>query len=106
MPRERQNVVERRFEKLAEANGWRSTKRGWPDFICFRPDGSVFVVECKPRMNPNGWRKSDELRILSKPQAEVLDFLSELGVECFVSDGKELEPYEREKHAPEERRYH
>lgn len=37
------NKTERLFKELAEANGWEATKRGYPDFICYRGDELVFV---------------------------------------------------------------
>ena len=92
------NGPEEGLAALAEANGWRPCKRGWPDFLCFGPDGEVIAVEVKPRL-PSG-----RMKLLRRDQAICMDFLSSKGVRCFVSDGKALEPYDREKHASEERR--
>jgi hypothetical protein len=44
------NDAERRFVELASSEGWTVTKRGWPDFVCFRGD-EVRVVEVKPYAN-------------------------------------------------------
>lgn len=93
------NVCEEKFAQLAERRGWKPVKRGWPDFICFG-DGEIFAVEVKPRhkSNPN------RMDILKREQADAMDFLSAAGIRCFVSDGDEIYPYDRERHAPETRR--
>jgi hypothetical protein len=92
------NVCEEKFAALAERNGWRPSKRGWPDFICFAPDGEVIAVEVKPR------RIRGNLAILRRDQATVMDILAAAGIRCFVSDGETLERYDRTRHAPEHRR--
>jgi hypothetical protein len=40
------NAAELRFTRWAESQGWRVTKRGWPDFIC-RRGGELMCVEVK-----------------------------------------------------------
>lgn len=37
------NKTEKLFRDLAEANGWEVTKRGYPDFICYKDNDFVFV---------------------------------------------------------------
>lgn len=94
------NEPENNFAELAEKNGWRSTKRGWPDFLCFSiATGECIAVEVKPRNERTGFMK-----LLKRDQAACLDFLTSKGVRCFVSDGVTLERYNREVHAPEWRR--
>lgn len=89
------NVAEDAFMHLARNNGWRATKRGWPDFLCVDPEtGDMFAVEVKPR-NLNGFCQR-----LKREQARTLDLLSSKGIQCFVSDGHVLEPYDRAKHRP------
>lgn len=98
--KERVNTPERLFEELAELKGWKITKRGWPDFLCFTKTGEVIAVEVKPRM-----RSRSGFRLLKREQAKTMDILVAHGIPCFVSDGKVIERYEPEKHAGEARRY-
>ena len=93
------NIPERNFETLANLNGWRTTKRGWPDFLCFdtRSD-KIIAVEVKPRTNLG------LLKLLKRDQAQCLDALTAVGIKCYVSDGSTLEPYSKQRHAPEHRR--
>ena len=83
------NITEKAFADLAASRGWEVTKRGWPDFLCFGPDGKVIAVEVKPRT-----KDGRRLKQLKTEQRRVLDALSQLGVPCFVSDGESLIPYE------------
>lgn len=96
MRRAYKNVCEERFAVLAEKNGWKPSKRGWPDFLCFGPDGEVIAVEVKPRTGRG--------LLLKREQAIVMDILKAAGVSCFVSDGEVLEPYDRLRHANEGKR--
>lgn len=97
--RERRNEHERALDELAERNGWRATKRGWPDFLCFnRSTGEIIAVEVKPRI-PSG-----RMKALRADQAACMDFLKSKGIRCFVSDGSTLEPYDRQKHREDRRR--
>jgi hypothetical protein len=96
----RSNLPERNFEELAERNGWRPSKRGWPDFICFGPDGEVIAVEVKPRMK----RWPDRMRTLKVEQVIVMTFLQAHGIRCFVSDGERLEKFDAERHGKGARR--
>lgn len=89
------NECERAFEEVAAFEGWATTKRGWPDFLCTNEKtGERIAVEVKPRT------KNGRLVYLKRDQADCMDFLSSLGVRCFVSDGETLEPYSRERHRP------
>lgn len=42
------NRAEGLLQELLEAEGWEVSKRGWPDFICFKGD-QVMIVEVKPK---------------------------------------------------------
>jgi hypothetical protein len=77
----------------AKRQGWRVSKRGWPDFFCISPAGKVVMVEVKP------WsEKLGRFQLLKREQTLIMDYFSALGVECYVSDGKRFERYERAKH--------
>lgn len=43
------NGAEAKVWDWLEAQGWTVTKRGWPDFFCFKEDGQILLVEVKPR---------------------------------------------------------
>ena len=40
------NTAEKRFAQAAREHGWAVSKRGWPDFLCFK-DGELIAVEVK-----------------------------------------------------------
>jgi hypothetical protein len=86
------NEPEHKLARLAERNGWTPTKRGWPDFLCFGPDGEVIAVEVKPR------DAAGQLKRLKVDQANAMDWLQAHGIRCYVSDGDTLEKYNRAKH--------
>jgi hypothetical protein len=90
----RGNRHEDDFEKFAHEKNWSVTKSGWPDFFCVKPDGSIAVVEIKGASR----RTPAELRKLSKAQGVIMAALQDAGIECFLSDGIYLEPYERKQH--------
>ena len=95
------NGPERAFEELARAQSWNVSKRGWPDFICFDSDGRLFVVEVKPRLRS----RVGKFKMLKREQMRALDALKALGIPCYVSDGHVLDPYDKDRHAPEHRRF-
>lgn len=92
------NTAERSFFELAKEAGWEPSKRGWPDFICFHPDGRVIAVEVKPRL------KNGQSGLLKTEHARVMAFLKSVGVKCYVSDGEKLEPFDPAIHANPKRR--
>lgn len=101
MRRQYKNEKEQALATLAESKGWKVSKRGWPDFMCWR--GEEFIaVEVKPRRRDG----KEGFLLLKREQARCMDFLTRAGIRCYVSDGLTLEPYDRAKHAPESRRRH
>ena|SRR3990167_8229347 len=96
----RSNQPEMHLISTVAALGFRATKRGWPDFLCFHEEtGEIIAIEVKPRLVTG-----DGMKILKKDQAACMDFLTAHGIRCFVSDGETLEPYMKEVHAPAWRR--
>lgn len=67
------NKSEAAFFDFAESQDWVITKKGWPDFFCFKPDGSVLLVEIK------GARS----RHLKAWQWKVMEALSKAGIACY-----------------------
>ncbi len=55
--RKYKNGPENDFATRAREIGWIVTKKGWPDFICYKPDGSLVFVEVKPNVS-NGLKKA------------------------------------------------
>ena len=72
--RQRRNGPEAEFDKKARDHGFEPTKRGWPDFLIFRPDGSAFAVEVKSKASHHP----------GQYQRRVLDLLTHHGIPCFV----------------------
>ena len=71
----RANVPEMSLERLMEATGWEATKRGWPDFICFKGDKIVCVeVKRKPSVK------------LKASQRKIMEILIAAGIPCFRWD--------------------
>lgn len=68
------NEAEYQFALEASAEGHRVTKRGWPDFICYKKDGTIMLVEVK-KNKKHGLRKS---------QMVLMEILSKkYGVPCY-----------------------
>lgn len=96
-----QNLAEQLFLEFSQSKGWRVTKRGWPDFLCRSVSGEWFAVEVKPRL-PNG-----EMAPLKMAQIACMDWLTSLGVRCYVADGFKMHRYgprHRNRPAPTRRR--
>lgn len=71
--RKPKNEAEGKCFDLLRRNGWKVTKRGWPDFFCVR-GGEVCAVEVKPS-------KSCALK---KNQLVIMGLLSAKGIRCFL----------------------
>jgi hypothetical protein len=79
------NRTEAQFAAWARNEGWRTTKRGWPDFLCNRDD-QLMAVEVKGG--------SDYLR---PEQRDALTALNRIGMPTFVwSPENSLVPYPSE----------
>lgn len=76
------NTRENAFLQFAVSHKWEITKRGWPDFLCKSKSGEWFAVEVK--------RKGERLK---KAQTICFDFLTSVGVRCYVYDGENLFRY-------------
>jgi len=74
MPKERKNKAEAAFEQRMQSQGWTVTKRGWPDFICYK-NGEVCLVEVKGHG-----------RRLKANQRQVMHLLMSYGVPCYHYD--------------------
>lgn len=71
-----ENAAENECLRRLRRKGYDVTKRGWPDFLVFRPDGSLVCVEVKRTA-------SDELRVT---QQRVMHALLSAGIECYRFD--------------------
>ncbi len=69
------NEAEKEFFEKAVSEGWEPSKRGWPDFICYR-DGEVIFVEVKRRGR----------RGLKEQQFRVMRILATAGLKCYLWD--------------------
>lgn len=68
----RKNVAERAFVQVALSKGWDVTKRGWPDFICFRGK-ELILVEVKPQ----------KTQPLLRSQYRLMKALVDRGISCY-----------------------
>jgi hypothetical protein len=66
------NASEGAFWDAAQATGWTVSKRGWPDFICWK-DEQLMVVEVKRH---RGYR-------LKRHQTKVMIELAKRGIACY-----------------------
>lgn len=79
------SVSENAFRQWAEDQGWKTTKRGWPDFLC-RRDGALMVVEVKA--GPD---------VLRAEQVQALRDLHAAGIATFIWTRESgLRPYPAE----------
>ena len=67
------NEAEAACFNVLQGNGWKPTKRGWPDYFCIRGN-EICAVEVKPR-------KSDRLK---RNQLVVMGLLAKQGMKCFM----------------------
>ena len=84
LPRVLKNQAELECFRELTAQGWLVTKRGWPDFACFKGK-NLALVEVKPKL---GHR-------LKRDQFRLLTALSSLGIKCFLwtpDEGLQLIP--------------
>ena len=72
MARVYKNLPERMFAEDMVDNGWEVTKRGWPDFACFK-DGKLMLVEVKKDKNTH----------LKKSQYRLMSALAQRGILCY-----------------------
>lgn len=70
------NEAERDFIQRAQSAGWNVTRRGWPDFFCWKSSGEVVLVEVKPNAAKN----------LKREQFQVAQFLAAHGIKVFRWD--------------------
>jgi len=73
MNEDRQFSSEALFSEWATSQGWRSLKRGWPDYLCIKPDGAIVVVEVKGHSSES----------LSPYQETMMTLLADLGMVTF-----------------------
>ena len=66
------NKAEQSFAEDAQKRGWEVTKRGWPDFLCFK-DGRFVAVEVKKTRNS----------VLRMSQIRVMEALCMAGIRCY-----------------------
>jgi len=66
------NKAEAGLFNLMSSAGWEVTKRGWPDFACFK-DGKFVCIEVKPK-------RSHSLKMY---QHKVMFALMQAGVKCY-----------------------
>ena len=59
------------YDKL-KSHGWDITRRGWPDFACFK-DGKFVAIEVKPKRSHN----------LKIRQSQVMQSLVKGGIKCY-----------------------
>ena len=66
------NETEGQFFDWAIEEGYKVTKRGWPDFFCWKDD-KVILVEVKPYKD----------KYLKREQYQIMRFLTHHGIECY-----------------------
>lgn len=69
---EYKNGPEKMFADMARKNGWKVTKRGYPDFICYK-HGKVVLVEVKPSQNHR----------LKLGQWIFMNSVKQYGIKCY-----------------------
>ncbi len=72
MERIPKNVAECKCWEQLEAKGWQVSKRGWPDFFCWK-EGEIALIEIKPHRG----------RKLKASQHRVMSELAKRGIPCY-----------------------
>jgi Holliday junction resolvase-like predicted endonuclease len=52
-PRQPKNIAEAKVWNQLTKQGWNISKRGWPDFFCWKDSGEILFVEVKQRRQSN-----------------------------------------------------
>lgn len=52
-PRRPQNRAEGKVWDYLIEHGWNVSKRGWPDFFCWKDNGDILLVEVKQKNHHN-----------------------------------------------------
>lgn len=65
------NIAEDTFSVKARGLGWEVTKCGYPDFICYLPDGRMILVEVKTKMT-HKLKKSQRKFMNSAKKGKIL----------------------------------
>lgn len=78
--KEYKNKSEEAFCQFADSNGWRVTKRGWPDFFC--------LVQIAPNDFACVEVKRDAKNSLKKEQMFVARFLKKHGIPVYRWDAE------------------
>ena len=73
LPRNLKNPAERQLLHELTSKGWEVTKRGWPDFACFKGN-NLALVEVKRNSRCH----------LKMGQQRLMTALANLGVKCFL----------------------
>jgi len=78
------NAAEHQFIKRAQRRGWIVIRKGWPDYLCFRPTTKIgeyelMAVEVKPFFEKG----------LEPHQIISMSFLALKGLPCFVYGAQE-----------------
>ena len=71
------NRAEDALAELLTSVGWEVTKKGWPDFACFR-DGELILVEVK----------TGQSQYLKAGQRRLMNALSARGIDCYRWDSE------------------
>ena len=66
------NRAEAELFTLMDTNGWELTKKGWPDFACFK-DGELILIEVKPKRSHR----------LKHWQRKIMTELVKRGIKCY-----------------------
>ena len=78
LSRKPRNPTEAECFEYMESQGWTCTKRGYPDFVCYKGEDLCFV-EVKPTEN----------YVLKSEQEKLMNALTERGLKCYkyTADG-------------------
>jgi hypothetical protein len=72
-PRYLKNSAERQLFQELTSRGWEVSKRGWPDFVCFKGN-NLALVEVKRNGRCH----------LKRQQQRLMKTLASFGVKCFL----------------------
>lgn len=73
LPRYLKNPAERQLFHELSSRGWEVSKRGWPDFICFKGN-NLALIEVKRNSRCH----------LKRQQQRLMKTLASFGVKCFL----------------------
>lgn len=86
------SMAENAFRVWAESQGWKVAKRGWPDFMCWGPEGALMAVEVKGPTDQLRHDQTTMLKALNRCGVPTFTWTMETGLRLYPTVSRRSEP--------------